>query len=71
MAKLRETSLRNQLARTRQLDTLRCHRPLTQAEHDEADLLTHRAYMRAWRAQQRETEARINARLRQPSGAPA
>jgi len=56
-ARPRQISAPSQLARLRALDDLRCARPLTRAEADEADNLTHRAAMRAWRAVERDTEA--------------
>jgi predicted glycosyltransferase len=52
----RQTSLSEQRARTAELDRLRLQRPLTPQEQAEADNLAHRAYLRAWRATQRERE---------------
>jgi hypothetical protein len=52
----RQTSVAQQRARTAELDRLRLQRPLTPQEQAEADSLSNRAYLRAWRATQRERE---------------
>lgn len=55
----RQIPLAQQRQRAAQLDEIRRHRPLTDAEHAEADNLAHRAYMRAWQDSQREIESRL------------
>lgn len=45
--------------RRAQLAELRLQRALTEAELREEEQLEHRLAMRVWRAQQRETEARL------------
>lgn len=50
--------LPRQLQRTRELDVLRCQRPLTDAERAEADTLAYRAELRAWRAVEADRERR-------------
>jgi hypothetical protein len=64
MAEPRQMQLVQQLGRTRQLDALRFTRPLTPAEDAEADRLSHRAYMRTWRQQEREAEQAAAKRRR-------
>jgi hypothetical protein len=59
MVKRRMIPLARQLARTAELDLLRCQRPLTKAELAEADNLMQRAQMRAWRAVQADRERSI------------
>lgn len=60
MVKIGRIPIAQQLQRTRELDRLRCQRPLTDAERAEADLLAYRAEMRAWRAVQTDRERRLS-----------
>ena len=50
-----------QRARAAQLDLIRLQRKLTEDEQAEADRLSGREHMRAWRALQRERELQIGA----------
>lgn len=59
MVKSRQIALADQLARTAELDRIRCARPLTDAEKAEADNLADRAAMRAWRSLQADRERRL------------
>lgn len=59
----RSLRLADQRARSAELDAIRLQRRLSIEEQAEADNLADRAYYRAWRAQQREREAAVNARL--------
>jgi hypothetical protein len=61
MVKIGHIPRPQQLQRTRELDRLRCQRPLTDAEKAEADALAYRAEMRAWRAVQADRERRIGS----------
>lgn len=47
------------LRRSAQLDEIRRLRPLTEAEYAEADDLSHRVYMIAWRDEQNAAERRL------------
>lgn len=75
MVKPRQMSVAAQNARREELDSLRLERPLTEAEAAEADRLTHRLYLREYRAQRRErfghAEAYRRPRQPQPMGASA
>ena len=55
----RQTPVHIQNARRLELYEINSQRVLTNAEAAELESLEHRSYMRAWRAQQRETEQRI------------
>lgn len=59
LRKRRALPLAEQLRRTTELDIIRCHRPLTDAEKAEADNLASRAQMRAWRAVQADRERKL------------
>lgn len=62
------TSVADQRRRSAELDALRLSRRLTAEEQAEADNLADRAYYRAWRAQQRDREAALTARLARSTG---
>lgn len=49
MVRRREIPVAEQLARTAELDRIRCQRKLTASEQAEADNLAGRAYIRNWR----------------------
>ena len=55
----RQMPLADQRRRMAELDAIRLQRGLTAGEQAEADRLAHRAYMRAWHAQQAAHERRI------------
>lgn len=59
MVTRRQIPLADQLARTAELDRIRCRRPLTDAEQAEANNLAARAQIRAWRSVQADRERRL------------
>lgn len=63
----RQIPVAEQLARTAELDRIRCQRKLTEAEQAEADNLAERAYIRAWRAVQAEAERKLLPHQRIPA----
>lgn len=60
----RASSLAEQMARKAELDEIRLSRPLTAEEQAEDDRLTHRAYMRQWRAGMADNGIRYDRRIR-------
>ncbi|KNH02640.1 hypothetical protein J121_424 [Qipengyuania citrea LAMA 915] len=56
---LTHRDIANQDRRREELANLRLQRPLSEAELREEEQLENRLAMRVWRAQQRETEARL------------
>lgn len=55
----RKIPIAEQLARSAELDRIRCQRKLSPAEQAEADTLAGRAQMRAWRAVQADRERQL------------
>lgn len=55
----RQIPVAEQLARTAELDRIRCQRKLTVAEQAEADNLAGRAYIRTWRASEAARERHL------------
>lgn len=62
-ARPRQMTLADQRRRSAELDAIRMQRKLTPEEQAEADNLVQRAYLREWRAMQREHGAMIAARI--------
>lgn len=61
-------SIAAQMKRRAELDEIRLSRPLTAEERAEDDKLTHRVYMRLWRAQMADSGIRTEHRTRRDRG---